>query len=210
MAANTKPKLTYFAGRGLAEFPRLVLAAAGVQYEDNRIESPAELKEKGVLPFGQIPILEVDGQIIAQSVAIARYIARKHHLYGADDNEAVKVDQILDAITDFRAKAQPYRDLPDGEAKDKKKAEYQASILPVWLKYFENWLAKHNTQYFAGNQISIADIRAFDSLWTLDQPAHFPGSVTAEHYPHLKALFDRVASHERIAKWVNERPQTAW
>jgi glutathione S-transferase len=37
---------------------------------------------KPTLPFGQLPVLEVNGIVIPQSVAITRYLAREHGLYG--------------------------------------------------------------------------------------------------------------------------------
>jgi glutathione S-transferase len=53
------------------------------------------------MPFGQVPVLEVDGQFLSQSYAIARYIARKHGLAGQDDWEQAQVDMYADCIKDF-------------------------------------------------------------------------------------------------------------
>ena len=70
-------KLTYKQGRGLAEVSRQLFVIAKVNFEDNRItdEQLAQIKNK--IPFGQLPILEEDGKMLAQSKAIARYLARK-------------------------------------------------------------------------------------------------------------------------------------
>ena len=35
----------------------------------------------GVCPFRQLPILEFDGIVLAQSMSILRYLARKYGLY---------------------------------------------------------------------------------------------------------------------------------
>ena len=75
---------------GRAETARLILAYAGVEYEDKRItfgkyfvlsvptqlifllsEEMPELKPS--LPFGQVPVLEYRGTTLCQSMAIARW-----------------------------------------------------------------------------------------------------------------------------------------
>jgi len=42
------------------------------------------------LLFQQVPLLRIDGMNLVQSGAIARYLARKAHLYGDTDLEAGK------------------------------------------------------------------------------------------------------------------------
>ncbi len=52
-------------------------------------------------PFGQVPILEVNGQKLAQSNAIARYLARQHGLAGKDDWEQAQTDMYIENINDL-------------------------------------------------------------------------------------------------------------
>lgn len=58
-------------------------------------------------PYGQIPILEVNGdgiepRIICQSGAIARYLARKFgKFYGANDEEKAIIDDVIDGVKDY-------------------------------------------------------------------------------------------------------------
>ena len=58
-----------------AEASRITLTTGGIAFEDirpNRSEFMA-MKSSGELPYGQLPVLDVDGERIAQSVAIARF-----------------------------------------------------------------------------------------------------------------------------------------
>ena len=69
-----------------------------MDYEDNRIQRenwPAMKKET---PFHILPILEVDGQVIGQSNAIGRFLAKRFNLYGNDDIEQAKVDALIDYL----------------------------------------------------------------------------------------------------------------
>lgn len=52
-------------------------------------------------PFGQVPVLEVDGQVLAQSNTIARYLARKYGLAGKNDWEQALADMYADNINDL-------------------------------------------------------------------------------------------------------------
>jgi glutathione S-transferase len=52
-------------------------------------------------PFGQVPLLEYDGQLLSQSISIARFLAKKTGLHGKDDLEQARADMIVDYVTDF-------------------------------------------------------------------------------------------------------------
>lgn len=55
------------------------------------------------MPFGQVPVLEVDGKKINQSIAIGRYFAKQFGLAGKDDWEALEIDATVDTVHDLRA-----------------------------------------------------------------------------------------------------------
>ena len=48
-----------------------------------------------------MPVIEVDGEIIGQTGAIARYCGKISNLYSNDNINAAKIDQIIDAATDI-------------------------------------------------------------------------------------------------------------
>merc|ERR1712062_325444 len=96
METTTKIKLTYFGLRGRAEPARLILAHAGVDYEDDRIkqEDWPQLKPKTTL--GTLPILCYNGVEICQSVAIWRFLANEFGLAGKTNLERARADMIVD------------------------------------------------------------------------------------------------------------------
>lgn len=49
-----------------------------------------------------MPLYEENGKVACQSIAIARYIAKKVKLVGANDWEDLEIDGIVDTINDFR------------------------------------------------------------------------------------------------------------
>lgn len=54
------------------------------------------------MPMGQMPVLEVDGQRVHQSVSMARYIAKRVGLSGDNDWENLLIDTAVDTVNDFR------------------------------------------------------------------------------------------------------------
>lgn len=55
------------------------------------------------MPFGQVPVLEIDGKKVNQSTAICRYLAKQHGLAGKDDWENLEIDVAVDNIHDLRS-----------------------------------------------------------------------------------------------------------
>ncbi|KAK2151768.1 hypothetical protein LSH36_352g02000 [Paralvinella palmiformis] len=70
-------RLVYFDKKARAEVCRMLFVVAGVPYEDVRISLDDWPKLKKDAPFAQLPVLEVDGRKLCQSLAIEIYLARK-------------------------------------------------------------------------------------------------------------------------------------
>jgi hypothetical protein len=57
-------------------------------------------RSEGLLPFGQVPVVEIDGAVYAQSNALLRYIGRRAGLY-PDGVDQLRCDIVLEAIADI-------------------------------------------------------------------------------------------------------------
>lgn len=54
------------------------------------------------MPMGQMPVLEVDGRRVHQSLAMCRYVAKQVGVAGKDAFEDLQIDAIVDTINEFR------------------------------------------------------------------------------------------------------------
>lgn len=89
-------KLNYFNFRGRGEIVRLIFAAAGQKFEDNRFEREKWPEYKPKTPFGTCPWLEIHDAghvtVLAQTPTIARYLGRKFNIAGRSDLEASELE----------------------------------------------------------------------------------------------------------------------
>lgn len=99
-----KLKLLYFKFKGRAEPVRLALHIAGLPFEDCRLSSEEFVAIQDTLPFGQLPVLEVDGELLAQSVGILHYVGRLTGTYPEDPLAALRCDEIGLSVDDIQAK----------------------------------------------------------------------------------------------------------
>merc|ERR1712053_52575 len=68
-------KLTYFDLEGRGELIRLLLHAGNIDFEDFRFGFGEWAKHKPNTPFGSVPVLHWDGEEMAQTMAIVRFVA---------------------------------------------------------------------------------------------------------------------------------------
>merc|ERR1711892_934545 len=183
-------KLTYFNLKGRAELARLILAQAGVDYEDCRIQREEWSELKKTFPLGQLPVLEMDGQTLGQSMTIARYLARRFGLAGKNDLDAAEADQAVDAVTDLVNDAGSVM----REKDEAKKAEMMEALLN-----------SKGGDHFAGKQLTWADIAVYYVLcsWIL-------GEINFSQCPKLKKLVETVKNLPNIKKWVETMPETPY
>jgi glutathione S-transferase len=203
----TNYKLTYFNSRGRAELSRLVFAAAGVTYEDVRLQKEQWPTVKPTTPFGQVPILEVDGVKLCQSAAIARYLARKFNLAGKTELDQARADMVIDCIDDTIKPAFGVYFETDETRKAALKKKFLEEQLPTSLAGLESILkANHNGDgFFVGTELTWADLAI---LGLGDFLGVFQADSQLANYPKLTALRERVSKVPKIAEWIAKRPVT--
>ena len=190
-----KLKLTYFdfhGGRG--EPARIALSIGGIPFEDERVKGTDWERRKPGTPFGALPLLEKDGEILAQSNAINRYVGRLTNLYPSDPWQAAQCDEIMEAVEDIASKIAATMFLGDEQKKEQRKALVEGP-LPFYLARLQQRLEAHGGRYFAGGKLSVADLKVFVLIRQLKSgvldhvPADLPDRIApklVEHYERIK------------------------
>jgi len=198
-------KLTYFNIKALAEPIRFIFAYAGVEYEDNRIERENWPAVKENYPWGQLPVLQVGEKTLCQSNTIARYLAKKYKLVGDDDWEAAKMDELADALTDFRGEWRKHFTEQDETKKAELKKNFDENVVPKYLSKFEAQIAANGGPYLVGKRVSWIDLQLahFLEFFEVQAPA------LLDSYSNLKKLKETVFEIPQIKAWIEKRPVTA-
>ena len=155
-------KLTYFNVEGAAEKIRLAFKLGGIEFDDERIERANWPALKPSAPFGQLPLLSIDGKPpISQSNAILRYAGRLSGLYPEDPLQAMRVDEVIGLHDDFFRSIKPTQEIisrpqdfgypPDLSDTEKKALQSkmrsalmaEGGDIPRYLGYFESILEKN-------------------------------------------------------------------
>ncbi|EZA51026.1 hypothetical protein DMN91_003166 [Ooceraea biroi] len=196
-------KLTYFPVKALGEPIRFLFSYAGIDFIDDRFDREDWPKLKTTMPFGQVPVLEVDGKKINQSVAICRYLAKQCGLAGKNDWEALEIDVAVDNIHDLRSKIALFH-YESNEAVKAEKRRMVDEQVPFYLSRLNDQVKK-NGGYFVGGALSWADL-TFVAI--LDYLNFMMGKDIIEPYDSLKQLKQKVLEIPAIKSWVAKRPPT--
>ena len=196
-----KYKLTYFKRRGKAEIARFIFAYAGVVYEDKRITEKEWQDLKPSLPTCMLPVLEVDGKMLAGSGPIALYLAREFTLTGYNNFEKAEIYSIMDIVNDLVSDVVPAVFGDDTSKEAARKALNEVHI-PKYVGILEKLIGDDGWAY--GHQLTVADFSiaiAGDMIFLM-----FPDQ--AHHFPKVKKCIDAVKDMPKIHYWINQRPQS--
>ena len=143
-----------------AEVTRLCLYMNDIEFVDHRISDTEkeQFKKNGQLPngmiapFRQLPVLEVDGKIVAQTGAIARFCGKLAGMYPSDnDFNAARVDQIIEAAQDINYIVSISGREKNPEKKLLARERLTKLHLPKWFQFLENLLIENKeSDWFVG------------------------------------------------------------
>ena len=205
-----KIKLTYFDFPfWRAEIARLSLFLGDIEFEDYRI--PREVfkknKEAGLYPFAQLPILEVDGIMIAQSLGIGRFCGKMSGLYPEKDHiKAALIDQILESVNEITVKILVSIREKDPMKRTQMRQDLALNSIPIWLGQIESLLKEHGEDGFlVGDKLSIADLAIWRSYgWICSGKIDDIPSTISDFYTGLQDHYKKISSIEKISKWTKK------
>jgi len=197
-------KLTYFPVKALAEPARFIMKYAGIEFEDARFERENWPDIKPKMPFGQVPVLEANGKVYHQSMAITRFLAKRAKLNGNTDWEDLEIDMVVDTINDLRLKIAIYSYEPDAAIKESRKGPLFDETIPYYLDRLDK-IAGENGGHFACKRLTWAD---FYFVALLDYLNYMTGMDLTGKHPNLANVKTAVQSIPAIKEWINTRPKT--
>ncbi|CAI6346405.1 unnamed protein product [Macrosiphum euphorbiae] len=195
-------KLTYLNLPALAEPIRFLLSYLEIDFEDIRYEREEWPSVKPTMPFGKIPVLEIDGKVLNQSTALCRYLSKKAGLAGSDDWESLLIDITLDNFNDFREAFRTHIIFVSEESKAEKYVTLINEIIPLYMNKFEN-IVSENDGYFVNGKLSCADIY-FAAI--IDFFSYLGKVDLLENRPKLQALKKKIYEIPQIKSWIAKRP----
>ena len=203
---STRPTLGYWAARGTVQPIRYLLKYAGVDFNDKRYDldnrdSWFSVKTNLGLEFPNLPYY-TDGDInLTQSVAILRYLGRKHGLVARDDTTRAKQDLVEQYLDEILVKFVMNTALKDDY--DTNKAEYCTAIIEPMLNQLANFLG--DKEWLTGS-ISYVDFMGYVMIDIMRQ--YTP--QTMAKYPTLEKYLERFESLPAIKAYLSSTQYKKW
>jgi glutathione S-transferase len=132
-----------------------------------------------------------------QSVAIARWAARKSDLYPTNDVEQLIVDEIMETMSELLIKTGQHS---DPEVKKKMREDFVATTLPRFLNHVASRVAQSGGPYVLGKKLSVADLFVFaqlNSIYT-DNVDYVPADIIPKKFPAVHKLYTDIEKHDIV------------
>ena len=154
-----------------------------------------------------MPVLEVDGKMLAGSGPIERFLAEQYGLAGSNAFENADIASILDVIVDLGQRLIQYFYEKDEARKAELKKGLEETHIPKYLGALEKRAAANNSAdgWIYGAKVTYADFGVYlEGAYLLKVMSQ----NVLDNYPALKKLRESVEKLPNIAKWLKERPVT--
>ena len=200
-------KLTYFdfdGGRG--EPIRIALHAAGIEFEDERLSFEQFGKMRHGTPFNALPVLNIDGADVTQTNSLLRYVGKMADLYPMDSLQALYCDEVMGAFEDVNHHVGRTLFLPGDELRLARE-KLVDGWLTIFIKGLDKLLVRGGGKYFADNQLTVADLKAFVQVRSLRAGVldHVPNDLVDRLAPALAKHQGRIEADARVVAYYASR-----
>ena len=201
-------KLTYFGfDGGRAEPVRIALSSGGIPFEDIRFPISEWPEYRDRAPLRQVPVLEVDGELITQTNSMLRYAGKMTGLYPEDPLEALHCDEAMTMVEEMYHKIGPTMFMEDEEEKRLAREALASGPISLFLGRFEDILKQRGGTYFAGNKFSVADLKVF--LWVQNLKSgtleYIDTDIVDRVAPTVAQHFERISAEPVVVGYYENR-----
>ena len=204
--------------------PAIVLHLGGVDFKFVRYEQyfgEAMRRAAKAAGSGKAPWLVVNGRVLTQTGAIARFCSDIAGFTPKDPFDAAKVDEVIQCITDFyeewtRVTAEGFK-LNNGSRKQQQKIpslleKLREDIGPFFFNYMNKLLKENGAEdhaFLVGNKLTVADIALWRMVGSLSDDActtspikYWPVDMTHRRWPLVYSHVKRIDAHPLIRAYM--------
>ncbi|KAG5453121.1 Glutathione S-transferase class-mu 28 kDa isozyme [Clonorchis sinensis] len=210
--SGEKYKLYYFPFRARGEVIRMVLHAAGVPFDDERIPMDDWPKRKSEIPGGRMPVLQVidpdkpdTPKNFVESMAIARMLAKRFDLMDDSEEGYYNTERMIgeceDVFKEFRSVF-----LSPADKKEELLKEAMETSIPKQLDLISKSLSESAGKFVAGCKVTLGDLCL---LACLDHVDKSDPEFLKDKYPKLLEWREEVLKEKpKLADYIKSRPDT--
>jgi len=196
-------KLTYFGVRARAEPMRMCFAAAGIKFEDVRVDFKDWPTVKETTPFGQLPMLEYKGKKYGESAAVASFVARQCGMAGKTSEDGMRVDEVFCLTSSLLEAMAKYSFAKDDAVKSEVLKTLTTETFPKYMGFFEKMITENGGKgYIVGSALTLADLTVHDITETILKMV----PTVLDNFPGIQNSRKNVEANDKLKAYLAARP----
>eukprot|EP01060_Flectonema_neradi_P008314 TRINITY_DN1593_c1_g1_i2.p1 TRINITY_DN1593_c1_g1~~TRINITY_DN1593_c1_g1_i2.p1 ORF type:complete len:236 (+),score=39.42 TRINITY_DN1593_c1_g1_i2:79-708(+) len=206
MPSDDKITLIYFDLAGGGEPIRLAFHIGGIEFEDRRISFKDWPEIKKDMPLGQLPVLEVNGKVYTQCLAMLRFAADKAGFAKKTPEENFRIDEMIYALQDLTSAIGNTIHMEDNKEREDRRIKWLTADFPTIMMYLDKLCEQQQ-----GDDLTIADLQLYSRVnwWSCGVLKNIPKECCAPYKNVLKRV-ELVRKHPRVIDWVSKHmPKTS-
>lgn len=186
---------------------RLTLLLGKQEFEDDRIAFDKWPALKPQVPLGALPVAEIDGKQVSQTMALVRYFGKQSGLYPQDAWKSLMVDQVIETVLDMQSAIFNAKGADKDAIRDAREKMLVTSVPRYWGGAEKLLEDLSDGPFVLGDEVSIADvcITALFLLLKVEFLEFIPIDALSG-YPRLDQVFASVLALPEVKEWYTNNP----